>query len=78
MIGAAAGVVDEDAAYPRSVQQAPGKRGERPASYRSGSAAMHNKLHAIATPKSRPTSLWFIAGTLIAGGLYFFHALYGH
>ena len=78
MLSAAVGVTDEDDAYrPRSVQQAPGKRGERPPSYRSGQAAMHSKLHARATPTSTPTSVWLIAFTLLMGGLYLFHALYG-
>ena len=74
MLSAAAGVTDDNAYQPKSVQMAPGKRGERPPSYRTGMAAMNKKIDALSTPKSTPTALWFIAGALMMGALYLFNA----
>lgn len=54
---------------PKSVQQAPGRRGERPASYNSGKADMDKRLHAIQS-KSMPQAVWFIAGAI---GFYFLY-----
>ena len=70
----AAGGDDEPAYKPRSVQQAPGKRGERPPSYRSGMADMNRKLSA-AQPSNTPSSSWFLAGALIFAMLYWYNAL---
>lgn len=65
---------DEPAFKPRSVQQAPGKRGERPPSYRSGMEQMNQKLSA-AQPKNTPAASWFVAGVLLFAVLYWYNAL---
>jgi len=74
MLNAAASSAGYDAYQPKSVQQGPGKRGERELSYNSGRDAMNKKLNQTAAPKSTPTAVWFIAGALIMGMLYMFNA----
>ena len=57
MLNAAASSAGYDAYQPKSVQQGPGKRGERELSYNSGRDAMNKKLNQTAAPKSTPTAV---------------------
>ena len=70
----AAGGDSEPAFKPQSVQQAPGRRGERPPSYRSGMADMNRKLSA-AQPGNTPSASWFVVGALFFTMLYWYNAL---
>ena len=74
MLGAAGGVGDDGEWSPKSVQQAPGKRGERPPSYNTGRAAMNKNLEST-LPGFMPKSTWFIFGVLVMAGLYFYNLM---
>ena len=74
MLNAAAyGVSDSPEYKVQSVQMAPGKRGERPPSYRSMNKQMNKRL-SDAEPKPMPVSVWFIAGALGMVLLYLYNA----
>ena len=69
------GSLDDDW-KPTSVQQAPGKRGERPPSYKSGHRTMQNSIDKV-QPGFMPQAVWFLAGALIMTGLYFYNVIMG-
>ena len=64
---------DEDGYKPKSVQMAPGKRGERPPSYNSGRAQMQKKIESAHS--LTPKQTWFVGGALLMLCLYFYHAM---
>ena len=67
---------DEVDYKPQSVQQAPGKRGERAPSYNMGRRDMNKKLESIQAPNLLgKKATWFIAGVLIMSMLYFYNVL---
>ena len=68
--------VGVDGFKPQSVQQAPGRRGERPPSYNTGRQTMNQKLSAVNHQTIMPKSLWFLAGALGMIALYFYHAFF--
>ncbi|KOO53034.1 hypothetical protein Ctob_015290 [Chrysochromulina tobinii] len=61
---------------PKSVQQAPGKRGERQPSYNTGRDDMNKKLNQVTQAVRVPKSTWFVLGSLLMIGLYLYHALF--
>lgn len=63
--------------HPQSVQQAPGKRGERPPSYNMGKRTMDKKLQETQAALYIPKSVWFLGGALTFSFLYMYHAFFG-
>jgi len=61
----------------RSSQQAPGKRGERPPSYREGQRTLNKKL-AQAQPSMIPRAQWFVAGALVSIFLLWYNGVLMH
>ena len=73
MLAAAGGADSSEVYSPRSVQMAPGKRGERPPSYNTGRAQMQKKLDSAQSLS--PKAVWFLGGALLMLSLYFYHAM---
>jgi len=61
----------------KSSQQAPGKRGERPPSYREGQRTLNKKL-AQAQPSTTPRAQWFVAGALASIFLLWYNGVLMH
>ena len=74
MLSAAASESPEFIRSHKSSQQAEGKRGERPPSYREGRQTMNKKL-AAAQPTMWPRANWFVAGALVSFFLIYYNGI---